>query len=368
MMGTKRDYYEILGVSRDASTEDIKKAYRRLVMQYHPDRVPPEKKKEAEEKFKEISEAYAVLTDPQKRSLYDQYGHAGIDARFTTEDIFRGADFSSIFKDLAGFGFGESIFEDLFSDFGFDIFGTRRARRTRKGEDIHYKIQITLEEAARGVQREINFYRYQACSRCGGSGAEPGSTKTTCPACRGRGKILSGFGFISLSQTCPQCQGEGSVIAKPCSRCRGQKVNRVSKRVKVGIPAGVDTGSVVRLRDEGHYASGGYGDLYLHIEVKRHPIFEREAQNIRCKVKVSMTRACLGGDIDVPTLNGRVKMKIPPGTQPNTIFRLRGRGITDLRTKRVGDQLVEVDVEIPKNLSPKEKNLLIEFGKLRKEI
>lgn len=367
MMSTKRDYYEILGVSRNASPEEIKKAYRNLVLQYHPDRVPPEKKKEAEEKFKEISEAYAVLSDPQKRSLYDQYGHAGIDSRFTTEDIFRGADFSWVFKDLGDFGFGGSIFEEIFSDFGFDFFGSRRRKRQTRGEDIHYETQITLEEAAKGVQRTISFSRYEECSRCRGAGAEPGSTKTTCPTCRGRGVVSSGFGFISLSQTCPSCRGEGAMISKPCSKCRGQGAIKVNKSVKVSIPAGVDTGSIVRLREEGHFGKSGYGDLYLHIVVKKHSVFERVANNIKCRVKVGIVKACLGGEIEVPTLNGPVKMRIPGGTQPNTIFRLKGKGIPDLRTKKVGDEFVEVLVEIPKSLSSKEKNLLIELEKLRRE-
>lgn len=368
MMGTKRDYYEILGVGRNASLEEIKRAYRNLVLKYHPDRVPPEKKKEAEEKFKEISEAYAVLSDPQKRSLYDQYGHAGIDSRFTTEDIFKGADFSWVFKDLGDFGFGGSIFEDIFSDFGFDFLGRGRRREQRKGEDIHYQIQITLEESAQGTQRTISFSRYEECPRCRGAGAEPGSTKSMCPTCRGRGVISTGLGFISLSQTCPNCRGEGVVVSNPCRRCRGEGAVKVNKSVKVSIPPGVDTGSIVRLREEGHFGKNGYGDLYLHISVKRHPVFERMGNNIRCKVRVGIVKASLGGEIEVPTLNGKVKMKIPPGTQPNTVFRLKGKGVPDLKTKKVGDEFVEVLVEIPKSLSSKERNLLIEFGKLRKEL
>jgi len=363
MMGTKRDYYEILGVSRGASLDDIKKAYRKLALQYHPDRVPSEKKKEAEEKFKEISEAYAVLSDSQKRSLYDQYGHAGIDARFTTEDIFRGADFSTIFEDL---GFG-SIFEEFFSDFGFDIFGTR-SRRRRRGEDIHYELDITLEEAAKGVEKTINFVRFESCPQCGGSGAQSGATKNTCPTCRGRGQVLSGFGFISLSQTCPTCQGQGSVITAKCTKCRGQARVRANKSIKVNIPRGVDTGSVLRLRNEGNFGEGMYGDLYLRISVRRHPIFERLGPDIKCTVKISMVKAALGVDVQVPTLDGKVKMKILAGTQPNTVFRLKGKGILDLRTKRLGDELVQIDVEIPKRLSGKERDLLLEFGKLRKEL
>ncbi len=369
MMGTKRDYYEILGISKNASTDEIKQAYRKLVMQYHPDRVPPEKKKEAEEKFKEISEAYAVLSDPKKRSLYDQYGHAGIDSRFTAEDIFRGADFSSIFKDLGDFGFG-GIFDELFSGFGFDFFGGgyRRSTRKPKGDNIYYEIYLTLEEAAVGGTKSISFSRFEACSECKGSGAERGSSKKTCPTCRGRGQITSGMGFISISQTCPTCKGEGEVVTAKCTKCRGQGLIRVNKNVKVNIPAGVDTGSVLRLREEGHFGPGGYGDLYLHINVKKHPIFERNGSNIKCKIKISMVKATLGGEVEVPTLMGKVKMKIPPATQPSTIFRLKSKGIVDIRTKRLGDELVEVNVVIPQKLSHREKKLLIEFGKLRGDI
>ncbi len=367
MMSTKRDYYEILGVPRDASIEEIKKAYRKLALQYHPDRVPPEKKKEAEEKFKEISEAYAVLSDPEKRKLYDAYGHAGIDSRYTTEDIFRGADFSWIFKDLGEFGFG-SIFDEIFSDFGFDVFGSgRRKRRVRKGEDIHFKIDITLDEAARGVEKDVQYIRWEKCSSCGGTGASFGASKVECPTCRGRGVISSGLGFISFSQTCPQCQGEGKIVEKPCSSCRGKGVIRTTKRLKVKIPAGVDSGSIVRVRGEGHYGEGGYGDLYLHVNLKPHPIFEREGNDIKCKVEISFIKACLGGDIEVPTLNGKVKMRIPAGTQPNTIFRLKGKGLIDPRTRRVGDEFVEVIVKIPKNLSSRERSLLQELARLRGE-
>ncbi|HIE35709.1 MAG TPA: molecular chaperone DnaJ [Candidatus Omnitrophica bacterium] len=365
-MGTKRDYYEILGVSRDASLEEIKKAYRQLALKYHPDRVPPEKKKEAEEKFKEISEAYAVLSDPKKRELYDKFGHAGIDSRYTTEDIFKGADFSW----FADFDLG-NIFEDIFSDFGFDIFGARRYSRSkakRRGEGLYLEINISLEEAAKGVEKEVSFYRYENCSNCGGSGAAPGTTKEVCPQCRGKGVVSSGIGFFSFSQTCPYCRGEGEVIKKRCPECRGEGRVRIRKVLKVNIPQGVDTGSILRLREEGNWQTGGKGDLYLHIGVRPHPIFERKQDNIKCKVKISVLKAILGGQVEVPTLNGKVKMMIPSGTQSNTVFRLKGKGISNLRTKRVGDQLVEVEVEIPKRLSSKERKLLEEWAKLRREV
>lgn len=363
MMSTQRDYYEVLGVEKSAGEADIKKAYRKLVMQYHPDRVSEDKKKEAEEKFKEISEAYAVLSDSQKRQLYDQYGHAGIDSRFSTEDIFRGADFSSIFRNMGG---GGSIFEDLFSDMGFDIFGASGGRRQRGGESIQYQLEITLEEAAQGTEKTVTFPHYEPCGRCQGSGAEPGSSTKTCSYCRGRGVVATGFGFISMQQTCPQCHGQGKVITKACTQCRGQGRVSSQKSVKVKIPAGVDTGSVMRLKGEGNFAHGSRGDLYLHIAVKKHPLFERHGASIHCKVPVSYIRAILGGEIEVPTFDGKVKMRIPAGTQPNTIFRLKGKGITDLHSKRPGDEFVQVDVSIPTRLSGQEKKLLAELEKLAK--
>jgi molecular chaperone DnaJ len=368
MSSTTRDYYEILGVAKGADVQEVKKAYRQLVMKHHPDRVASEHKKEAEEKFKEISEAYAVLSDPQKKQLYDQYGHAGIDSRYSTEDIFRNADFSSIFGQMGGGGFGD-IFEHIFGDSGGDIFsggGRSSTSRRRQGEDIQLQAYITLEEAAFGGEKDVSFYRYQDCPSCNGSGSEPGSSKTTCPTCGGRGAVRSGLGgFISFSQTCPNCQGAGQVIKNPCRTCSGQGRIKGKKNLKVTIPQGVDKGSVLRLRNEGHYGSGGRGDLYIHIDVKPHARFRREGDNIRCKVTIDVLMAIMGGEIDVPTLVGSAKMKIPPGTQPNTVFRLKGKGISNLRSKRLGDELIEVAVEIPKRLSSREKKLLSEWEKLR---
>jgi len=364
-MSTQRDYYDILGVDKSAAEAEIKKSYRKLVMKYHPDRVAEDKKKEAEEKFKEISEAYAVLSDAQKRQLYDQYGHAGIDSKFSTEDIFRGADFSSIFGNMGG----GSIFEDLFSDLGFDIFGSgRRGSRQRGGEDLQYQVEITLEEAAKGLEKTISFPHFMQCERCKGSGAEPGSKMKTCAYCQGRGAVTSGFGFISMQQTCPQCRGKGQVIEKACTACMGTGRIKKNKSVKVTIPAGVDTGSVMRLKGEGNFAHGSAGDLYLHIKVKDHPVFKRQGVDIRCRVQVNMTRAALGGEIEVPTFDGKVKMKIPSGTQPGTVFRLKGKGVIDLRSKRYGDEFVRVEVKIPARFSSKEKKLLTEFAELRKEL
>jgi molecular chaperone DnaJ len=362
MMSTKRDYYDILEVQKGASLEEIKKSYRKLVMQHHPDRVSEDKKKEAEEKFKEISEAYAVLSDPKKRELYDKYGHEGIDSRFSTEDIFRGADFSSIFEDM---GFG-GVFEDLFGGGGFDIFGGGRHGPSR-GERLHLEINVSLQEVQGGVEREISFYRMDRCNRCQGSGAEAGSARVTCSTCRGRGVVATGMGFFSFQQTCPACHGEGQVIKQKCKKCAGQGRERLSKTLKVTIPAGVETGSVLRLRGEGHFGAGGYGDLYLHVAVTQHPVFSREGSAVRCKKTISIFQAILGVEIEVPTLNGTAKMKIPQGTQPHTIFRLRGKGLMDLHTKRVGDELVEVDVEIPKKISSRERQLIEEWQRLRRD-
>lgn len=367
MSSTQRDYYEILGVQKSASVDEIKKAYRQLVLQHHPDRVAQDKKKEAEAKFKEISEAYAVLSDPQKKQLYDQYGHAGIDSRYSTEDIFRNADFSEIFQ---GGGFG-SIFEDLFGESGFDVFGGGGSRggrsRKRHGEDINLELGIDLEDADKGIEREISFNRYDNCTQCQGSGAQPGSSSQTCPTCRGRGQVTSGMGFINIAQTCPTCRGQGQVVKNRCSKCSGEGRIKVKKSVKVNIPPGVDTGSVLRLRSEGHYGPGGYGELYLHIAIKPHPIFKRDGQDIHCKTKISVFQAILGAEIEVPTLGGKVKMKIPAGTQPSAIFRLKNKGLINLRTHNMGDQLVEVIIEIPDKLSSKERSILADLAKARRE-
>lgn len=362
MSSTQRDYYEILGVSKGASIDEIKKVYRKLAMQYHPDRVQEDKKKEAEAKFKEISEAYAVLSDSQKKDLYDKYGHAGIDSRFSTEDIFRGADFSSIFENFSGGG----VFEDLFSDFfgGGTRAGSGRRRR-RPGQDIQLEMSISLEEAGAGVEKEITYQRYENCSRCSGSGAEPGSKSETCSTCRGKGVVNAGMGFISFSQTCPACAGAGKVISRRCSRCSGQGKMPQRKTLKVNVPPGVDTGSILRLREEGHYGAGGRGELYLHIAIRPHSVFTRQGDDLKYKAKVGVLQAVLGSEIEVPTLTGNVKMKIPSGTQPRTVFRLKNKGFYNMHTKRMGDELVDVNVEIPDKLSAKERKLFEELAKLQ---
>lgn len=363
-MTTKRDYYEILGVQKGASVDEIKKAYRNLALKYHPDRVSSEQKKEAEERFKEISEAYAVLSDPQKRSQYDQFGHAGIDSRYTYEDIFKGADFSSIFEDM---GFGGGIFEDILDSFG--IFGggfsSRRRGGVRRGRDLEYEIEISFEDAAFGAKKTISIPRYEACSVCKGEGARPGTKKTTCSNCGGKGAILQSTGFFSLRQTCPRCRGEGKIIKNPCTTCAGAGRERVVKKIEVTIPAGVDTGSRLRLQEEGEAGvkGGPRGDLYIYIHVKDHEIFERHGYDIVCVVPVDFPLIALGGEIEVPTLNGNVAMKIPEGTQSGKVFRLAGKGIRRLRGYGYGDELVKVVVETPARLNSEQKRILKEFAK-----
>ena len=370
MMSTKRDYYEILGIKKNATLDEIKKAYRELALRYHPDRVPHEQKKEAEEKFKEISEAYAVLSDSQKRALYDQYGHSGIDQKYAYEDIFKGADFSSIFQDMGDFGFGGGLFEEIFSDLGYDIFGGRRARGStgrRRGRDLQVSVDVSLEEAATGTEKTISVPRYEVCSTCSGSGAKPGTKKTTCPQCKGSGRTVVSSGFFQLAQTCSRCRGEGSVIQTPCPDCRGEGKVKVTRKIKVKIPAGVDTGSNLRIRGEGESGTAGSGDLYVIIEVRQHSIFERHGNDIVTQINISLSKAILGGDVEVTTLNGKVSMKIPAGTQSGRIFRLKEKGIPDLHSRGIGDELVRVSVEIPQRLTPEQRKLIEEFAKLSGE-
>ncbi len=369
-MTTKRDYYEILGVKKNATLDEIKKAYRELALRYHPDRVPADQKKEAEEKFKEISEAYAVLSDSQKRALYDQYGHAGIDQRYAYEDIFKGADFSSVFEDLSDFGFGGGLFNEIFSDLGFDIFGGRsrgRTTRSRRGRDLEITVAITLEEAASGAEKTITVPRYEVCSACSGSGAKPGTKKITCPQCKGSGRTVVSSGFFQLAQSCSRCGGEGSIIQTPCPDCRGEGRSKVTRKIKVKIPAGVDTGSSLRVRGEGEAGTAGRGDLYVDIEVNPHPVFQRHNNDILTEITISLSKAILGGEVEVPTLNGKVNMKIPAGTQSGRIFRLKEKGLSDLHGRGNGDELVLVKVEIPKSLTPEQRRLIEEFARLSGE-
>ncbi len=361
---TKRDYYEILGVNKNASKDEIKKAYRKLAMKYHPDKASENDKKQSEEKFKEISEAYAVLSDDQKRQRYDQFGHAGIDSQYTSEDIFRGADFSSIFEDL---GFGGSIFDEIFGGSGFgSIFGggTRTSTYQRRGPDLQYNMSITFKEAAFGTKKEIIIPRYEKCPKCQGEGTAPGTSKETCPKCGGTGKISMSRGFFSVSSTCNRCHGTGKVISVPCSHCHGTGRVKKNRKLTVKIPAGVDNGSHLRIAGEGETGmyGGRSGDLYILINVQEHPIFQRQGSDIYCEVPISFPQAVLGANIKIPTLNGKVKMKVPSGTQSSKVFRLRGKGITSIHSYGKGDLLVKVIVETPTNLNKEQLEYVKKFA------
>ena len=367
-MSTKRDYYEVLGVKKNATLDEIKKTYRELALRFHPDRVPHEQKKEAEEKFKDISEAYAVLSDSNKRALYDQYGHSGIDQKYAEEDIFKGADFSSVFQGMGDFGLGGGIFEEIFNDLGFD-FGQRGRGQAGKhrGRDLQISVDISLEEAASGVEKTITVPRYEVCPTCSGTGAKPGTKKSTCPQCRGSGRTVVSNGYFQLAQTCPRCGGEGSVIQSPCPNCHGEGRSKITQKIKVKIPAGVDTGSNLRVRGEGESGTAGRGDLYVIIEVREHPVFKRHGNDLLTEINISLSKAILGAEVEVPTLAGHVKMKIPNGTQSGKIFRLKEKGIPDVHGRSIGDELVRVTVDIPTSLTSGQRKLIEEFASLSGE-
>lgn len=373
-MATKRDYYEILGLSRNATADEIKKAYRNLALKYHPDRVSADKKKEAEEKFKEMSEAYEVLIDPQKRPTYDQYGHEAVDSSFK-QGGFTWQDFHH-FDDLKDI-FGGVDLSDLFRNFGFgsDIFGessgrtsTRRAG-PRRGSDLEYQIEISFEDAVLGGEKTIAIPRYETCDSCGGTGAKSGSRAEKCPACGGRGQVSSSSGFFNVIRTCDRCGGEGAIIKTPCPSCNGRGRVKTKRNIKVKIPAGVDSGSRLRIHGEGEAGEKGgrRGDLYLLMHVKPHEIFERHESDIYCEVPISFVTAVFGGEIEVPTLEGKIKMKIPAGTQSGRTFRLRGKGIARLHDYGRGDELVKVQVEVPTDLTQDEKKALKEYARVSQE-
>jgi molecular chaperone DnaJ len=355
MPTTKRDYYEILGVPKTASVDEIKKAYRGLAMKHHPDRVPAEQKKEAEERFKEISEAYAVLSDQEKRSVYDQFGHDGFDKRYSTEDIFRNADFSSIFE---GMGAGGSVFEDLFEGIlGGGMGGGRRARGGR-GSDLEYGLQLSFDEAAKGVNKTIEVPRHEPCAECRGEGG----TRAACTTCHGTGQLRQTSGFFVVARPCHRCQGQGSIVTKACPTCRGAGRTRVERKIQVKVPAGIEDGMRLRMPGEGEGGARSRGDLYVLVRVAPHPLFQRDGGHLTLEYPVSIAQAALGAELDVPTMNGRVSMKVPAGTQSGTVFRVRGKGLPDLQTGRTGDLMVRVMVETPTNLTARQRQLLEEFG------
>jgi molecular chaperone DnaJ len=348
MADPRRDLYEVLGVPRDVSEEDLKRAYRKLALKYHPDRNPGDQ--EAEERFKEASAAYQVLSDSERRARYDRLGHAAFDG---------GA---------GGFDFNAG-FEDIFSGIFGEFFGGPRAgrgrSRTRRGEDLRFNLDLTFDEAAFGAEKTISVPRLSSCETCGGKGSKPGTSAKTCSACRGSGQVRFQQGFFSIAKTCGQCNGQGSTISDPCPKCRGEGATRRTQSLNVKIPAGVDTNSRLKLRGEGEAGIGGgpSGDLYVVIRVLEHPLFQREENDVLCDMPISFPQAALGTDLEVPTLDGKARLRIPPGTQSGTRFRMRGKGISDLRGYGRGDHIVRVVVETPRKLTGRQRELLEEFAR-----
>ncbi|MBF0485553.1 MAG: molecular chaperone DnaJ [Candidatus Omnitrophica bacterium] len=360
----KKDYYEILGIKKDADVAEVKKAYRQLAMRYHPDRVEEKEKKQAEEKFKEISEAYGVLSDPKKRQTYDQYGHSGIDQNYTSEDIFRGADFSSIFGD--GGGLDDILGQFFGSSFGFGGGGGGGARQRRavRGRDIQYEVEILLAEAYSGTKKTIKVPRNEVCQDCHGNGAKNGTALSDCETCGGRGQVMMNSGYFRLAQTCPDCRGAGRVIRESCPSCRGQGYTRITRNIDVTFPKGLDNDSQMRVRGEGEVGPGGAGDLYLYIRVTADPRFRRVHNDLEMDLLVSFVKAALGGEAGVETLSGPVTMKIPAGTESGKVFRLKAKGMPDVHDpSHYGDIYVRVMVDVPKKLSSDQRRLLEEFAK-----
>lgn len=350
---TKRDYYEVLGVERNSSEEEIKKSYRKLALKFHPDRNPDDKS--SEEKFKEISEAYEVLMDPQSRAAYDQYGHAAFSSGRRGPAGFH--DPADIFREVFG---GGSIFDEFFGG------GERRSGGAQRGADLRYDMELTFMEAALGCEREITVSKLGECEHCHGSGAEAGATTKTCSTCGGRGQVISSRGIFSIAQTCPRCEGQGRMVDKPCRQCQGAGRRERMSKIKIKVPAGVDGGS--RLRSSGNGEAGARGgpagDLYVVLHVKRHEIFSREGDDLICEVPISFVQAALGGEIEVPTLESTAEIHIPPGTQNGAQFRLKGKGIKNVQGHGTGDLMVRVQVEVPSKLNAAQRAKLEEFAKL----
>ncbi len=349
---TKRDYYEILGIGKSASDQELKSAYRQMALKFHPDRNP--NNSEAEEKFKEAAEAYGVLSDPQKRAAYDQYGHAGVPSAASAGfDPNAFADFGDILGDFFGFG---------------DLFGgsARRRSRAQRGEDLRYDLELSFEDAVHGMSAEIQVPRREVCHRCQGKGAEPADL-ATCPACHGRGEMIYQQGFLSVRRTCSQCGGAGRIIRKACPQCRGEGFTVSEEKLKVNIPAGVDNGTRLRLggKGQGGINGGPPGDLYVFMTVQEHPIFERQEKDLHCTIPVNIAQAVLGAEIEVPTLNGPQPLKVPEGTQSGATFRLRHQGVPDVSGRGRGDLIVHVAVAIPSKLTKDQRKL---FEQLRETL
>lgn len=346
----KRDYYEVLNITRTATDVEIKQAYRKMAMKYHPDRNPDDKK--AEEKFKEINEAYAVLSDTQKKASYDQFGHSGLGGNAG----FSGAE---------GFG-GFGNFADAFGDIFGDIFGQRSrgaSNNAYRGNDLSYAVELTLEEAASGKEMKIRIPSWQTCDTCHGSGAKTGSSPKECPSCHGHGTVRMSQGFFSVQQTCPRCHGTGKIISDPCPDCHGQGRKKTTKTLEIKIPKGIDSGMRIRSAGNGEPGINGgpSGDLYIEVHVKQHAIFERDADDLHCKIPVPMTTAALGGEIEIPTLGGSARIDIPEGTQSGKIFRLKGKGIQGLHSSYPGDLYCHIEIEVPVRLTESQRELLKQF-------
>lgn len=352
----KRDFYEVLGVAKDASEDDIKKAYRKLAMKYHPDRNPDDKT--AEEKFKEVKEAYEILSDEQKRGAYDRFGHAGVDPNSMGGMGGRGGNpFGGAFSDIG----------DIFGDiFGAGMGAGRGGPQVYRGSDLRYNLEITLEEAAKGCKKTIRVPAWNKCEACGGSGAKKGTSPTTCSTCGGQGQVRMQQGFFHVQQTCPQCHGTGQTVKEPCPDCHGEGNIRTNKTLEVDIPAGIDEGMRIRSSGNGEPGQNGGppGDLYVEIHIRQHQLFTRDDDDLHCEIPISFGKAALGGDIEVPTLSGKVTFHIPAGTQAGRTFRLRGKGIKGVHAYQPGDLFCHIRVETPVNLTDEEKDLLRKFDEL----
>jgi molecular chaperone DnaJ len=366
-MASKKDYYDLLGVSRSATAEDIKKAYRNMAKKYHPDTNP--NNKEAEERFKEVNEAYEVLSDPPKKAAYDQFGHAGVGAGgpggfgggtggFRSQDFSNAADF-------------EDIFGDVFSNFfgGAPQGGGRARNQAHEGDDLRYDLHLTFEQAAFGTSQDIKVRKLSTCESCHGSGAKAGSGRIVCPTCKGTGQIRSSQGFFTIARTCTRCGGQGEMPGSPCPTCHGQGRTEKEKTIAVKVPPGVDEGSRLRIRGEGEAGLNGgpAGDLYVFLHVEAHDFFERDGSDLHCEIPISFVQAALGAEVEVPTLEGPVNMKIPVGTPSGKVFRLKGKGLKTPQSSEMGDLLVTVIAETPTDLNAKQKKLLEEFEALSTE-